>query len=71
MYFGHDRLGRRSLVMYMSDNKQVMMIASTVDCIDIHPIELTDNDWIHFSANAYHSIVFRIFRELKMVFWWI
>ena len=56
MYFGHDRLGRRSLVMYMSDNKQVMMIASTVDCIDIHPIELTDNDWIHFSANAYHSI---------------
>ena len=40
----------------MSDNKQMVMIASTVDCTDIHSIELTESDWIHFSADAYHSI---------------
>ena len=56
LYFGRDRLGRRSLVVYMSDNKQMIMIASTVDCNDIHPITLNENDWIHFSADAYHVI---------------
>ncbi|KAK8796631.1 hypothetical protein WA588_000760 [Blastocystis sp. NMH] len=56
LYFGHDRLGRRSLVLFLSDDKECCIISSIVDTPNIHPLLLNDSDWIHFSPSAFSSI---------------